>query len=40
MDLKKYVDLHNNQIYSDKNKFILELYQEILKSLEETDGNN
>lgn len=40
MDFKKYVDLHNNQIYSDKNKFILELYQEILKSLEETDGNN
>ena len=34
MDFKKYVDLHNNQIYLDKNKFILELYQEILKSLE------
>ena len=29
MNLKKYVDLHNNQLYSDNNKYILEFYEEI-----------
>jgi len=34
MNLKKYVDLHNNQIYLDKNKYILEFYEDILKEID------